>query len=104
MENENLYILLDIIFRNGSIKRLARNGIDYNEIAEQTQLAIKKELVSYDKEKIVLTQKGIELLKKLEVNYKKTTKREWIEKDEKNRIDKREKNFIFVPRQNELTF
>lgn len=106
MEKENLYILLDVIFRNGSIKRLARKGVDYNEIANQTQIAIKNELVSYDKERVILTPKGLELLKQLEITYKKTTKSEWIEKDEKNRLDKnrREKNFIFVPRQNELTF
>lgn len=106
MEKENLYILLDVIFRNGSIKRLARKGVDYNEIANQTQIAIKNELVSYNKERVILTPKGLELLKQLEISYKKTTKSEWIEKDEKNRLDKnrREKNFIFVPRQNELTF
>ena len=98
MEKENLYILLDVIFRNGSIKRLARKGVDYNEIANQTQIAIKNELVSYDKERVILTPKGLELLKQLEITYKKTTKSEWIEKDEKNRLDKnrREKNFIFV--------
>lgn len=106
MEKENLYILLDVIFRNGSLKRLARKGVDYNEIANQTQIAIKNELVSYDKERVILSPKGLELLKQLEITYKKTTKSEWIEKDEKNRLDKnrREKNFIFVPRQNELTF
>lgn len=106
MEKENLYILLDVIFRNGSIKRLARKGVDYNEIANQTQLAIKNELVSYDEERVTLTPKGLELLKELELAYKKTTKSEWIEKDEKNRLDKnrREKNFIFVPRQSELNF
>ena len=106
MEKENLYILLDVIFRNGSLKRLARKGVDYNEIANQTQIAIKNKLVSYYKERVILTPKGLELLKQLEITYKKTTKSEWIEKDEKNRLDKnrREKNFIFVPRQNELTF
>jgi len=106
MENENLYILLDVIFRNGSIKRIARRGVDYNEIANQTQIAIKSELVTYDKEKVLLTAKGLELLKQLELTYKRTKKTEWIEKDEKNRLEKnrREKNYIFVPKQNELTF
>lgn len=104
MENEQLYLLLDIIFKNGSIKRLARKGIDYNEIAKQTQLAIKNELVSYNKERVILTESGIKLLQEYETLYKKTNKKEWIEKDEKNRIDKRDKSFIFVPRQNELAF
>lgn len=104
MENENLYILLDIIFRNGSIRRLARKGVGYNQIAIQTQAAIKNGFVGYSNERVVLTEKGIELHKKLEKTYKRTKKEEWIEKDERSRIDKRDKDFIFVPRQNELSF
>lgn len=104
MTNENLYILLDIVFRNGSVKRLARAGIDYNEIAIQTGIAIKDELITYSEEKIILTDKGVELYKQLETTYKRTKKEEWIEKDKKNQIAKIDKNTIFVPRQNELTF
>jgi hypothetical protein len=104
MENENLYIFLDIIFRNGSVKRLARRGIDYNEIAAQTQIAIKDGLIAYSEQKIVLTEMGIELRKQLEINYKRTNQKEWIEKDLKNKVRQLEKDFIFLPRQNELTF
>lgn len=104
MNTENLYLLLDIIFRNGSIKRLSREGIDYNDIAKQTQKAIKDGLVSYDKERVVLTKKGINLHRKLEKDFKKTNKDEWIEKDFKSQIPSIDKNTIFVSRQNELTF
>lgn len=104
MENENLYIFLDIVFRNGSIKRLARKGVDYNEIATYTQTSIKDGLIGYADQKIVLTNKGIELHKQLQLNYKRIKKDEWIEKDKKNQIARIDKNTIFVPRQNELTF
>ena len=35
---------------------------------------------------------------------KKTNKNEWIEKDLKSQVKRIDKNFIFLPRQNELTF
>lgn len=104
MTEEKLYIFLDIIFRNGSVKRLSREGVDYNEIAKQTQKAIENGLIEYNNERVILTSLGITRLKELESQYIKTNKNEWIEKDLKNQISRIEKNFIFVPRQNELTF
>lgn len=104
MNENNFYLLLDVIFRNGSVKRLTRNGIDFNEIAIQTNQAISDGLVMNSENRIMLTDKGIGLLRDLEVKYKKTNKKEWIEKDEKNQIARLDKNAIFVPRQNELTF
>jgi len=104
MNENNLYILLDVIFRNGSVKRLTRNGIEFSDIAIQTNRAISDGLVTNSNNRVILTEKGVELLKTLEEKYKKTNKNEWIEKDEKSRVDKKEKSFIFVPRQNELTF
>ncbi|OXA98960.1 hypothetical protein B0A75_12905 [Flavobacterium oncorhynchi] len=104
MENENFYIFLDIIFKNGSIQRLARKGVDYIEIANFTKKAIEENLIENLAQKIALTEKGIELHNLLEKNYKKIKKDEWIEKDKKSQIAKLEKNTIFVPRQDELTF
>lgn len=104
MNNKHLYILLDIIFRNGSVKRLTRDGVDYNEIPYQIEKAVNDKLISYSEEKIILTDKGVQLLKELDKIYKRTNKEDWIEKDEKNQVAKIDKNSIFVPRQNELTF
>ncbi|MDX2279196.1 MAG: hypothetical protein NW218_06385 [Saprospiraceae bacterium] len=104
MNEDNFYLLLDVIFRNGSAKRLTRNGVDFSEIAIQTNHAIAEGLVKNSGNRIILTEKGVEALKRLEDKYKKTKKEEWIEKDEKSRVDKKDKSFIFVPRQSELTF
>mgnify|MGYP000190324201 CR=1 FL=1 len=104
MKENNLFILLDVIHRNGSVKRLTRNGIDFNQIAVETNQAIIDGLVTNNEKRIVLTDKGIELLRILETKYKKTNKNEWIEKDLKSQIPRIDKNTIFVPRQNELTF
>ena len=103
--NENkLYLLLDVIFRNGSVKRLTRNGIDFSEIAIQTSQAVKDGLVINSGERITLTEKGINVLKELETKFKKTNKEEWIQKDTENQTIPIDKNTIFVPKQNELSF
>jgi predicted methyltransferase len=104
MEENKLYLLLDVIFKNGSVKKLTREGITFSEIAIETNNAIENELVTNNNEKIILTEKGIELLKALETRFKKTNKSEWIEKDLKNKIPKLDKNLLFLPSQNELSF
>lgn len=104
MNTENRYTLLDIIFRNGSVSRLTNNGISFDQISEFLNILIDEKLIQYHDEKISLSEKGLEELKKLEIIYKNTKKEEWIKPDEKSRIAKLEKNFIFVPKQNNLSF
>ena len=106
MKEKEIYLLLNAIKKNTDIKRLVREGLSYSGIARLTNDAISNELVIYEQDNIKLSKKGEELYEQIKDNYKRTIKKEWIEKDEKNRLDKnrREKNFIFVPRQNELTF
>ncbi len=104
MEENQLYLLLDVINRNGSVKKLTRQGISFDKIAEMTSSAISSGVLSYADEKIKLTYKGQKILNQLEINYRKTNKEEWIEKDVNSQIPKLDKNSIFLPRQSELTF
>lgn len=104
MTPENTYILLDIIQKNGSVNRLTNNGLSYEEVADGINFLINEKLIEYKNDKIVLTKNGNIEQKKLEIIFKKKNKNEWILPYEKGRIAKLEKNFIFVPRQNELTF
>jgi hypothetical protein len=104
MEEKELYLLLNVIKNNGDIKRLVREGINYKEIAELTNEAISRKLVTYIDNQIELSDLGNSRFEEIKNNYKKTNKDEWIEKDKKNQIPRIEKNTIFVPRQNELTF
>jgi hypothetical protein len=100
MNDIHLYYLLDVIFRNSSVKKLINQGLTYSQIAEMTNQAIKNELVTNSGNTLMLTNKGIDLLKQLEKKYKPV----WIEKDIKNMIPKLDENSIYLPRQNELTF
>lgn len=104
MKEKEIYLLLNAIKKNTDIKRLIREGLSYSDIARLTKDAITNELVNYQDEKIQLSTKGNELYEQIKDNYKKTNKEEWIEKDFKSQIPRIDKNTIFVPRQNELTF
>ncbi len=104
MTLENKYILLDIIKKNGSVNRLTNNGLTYDDIAKLISILANENLIEYINEKIILSQSGLSELAKLEIIFKEKNKEEWIKLDLKNKIAKLEKSFIFVPKQNELTF
>lgn len=104
MKEKDIYLLLNAIKKNTDIKRLLREGLSYSGIARLTKDAISNELVNYHDDKIQLSEKGQELYAQIKENYKRTNKDEWIEKDLKSQIPRIDKNTIFVPRQNELTF
>lgn len=104
MNKKKLTTLLHIINTDGNIKRLLRDGLTFKKITELIEESVNQEFLFYDNEKITLTTKGKEFLEKSANLIKKQNKKEWIEKDEKSRIDKKDKSFIFIPRQNELTF
>lgn len=104
MNQKEIYLLLNAIKKNTDIKRLVREGLSYSGIARLTKDAITNELVTYQNDQIALSEKGHQLYEQIKDNYKRTNKNEWIEKDLKSQIPRIDKNTIFVPRQNELTF
>jgi hypothetical protein len=104
MNYSNLYILLSVIKNNGDIRRLKREGMEYIEIAELTNQIISGKLAVYTEETIILTAEGESKLIELEKTIKRTKKINWIEKEMKSKISQLDKNFIFLPNQNELEF
>jgi predicted transcriptional regulator len=104
MEKEKLYIFLDIVVRNGSIERLVRLGVSYEKIASITKYSIENGLIDYQEGQLGLTDKGNEVYRQLGDDHKRTNKELWIEKDIKSQEQKIDKNRIFVPKRNELTF
>lgn len=104
MKEKEIYLLLNAIKKNTDIKRLVREGLSYSGIARLTKEAVSTGLVKYENEKISLSEKGESYYEQVKETYKKTNKLEWIEKDAKSQVKKIDKNFIFLPRQNELTF
>ena len=104
MNEKHLYTLLRVINKNGNINNLIREGLSFSKIAELTNETIIAGLVIQSKDRIELSPNGLEKMQELEVRYKKINKEEWIEKDIKSIIPKLDKNLIYLPDQNKLTF
>jgi len=104
MNEKHLYTLLNVIKTNGDIRKLKREGIEYKEIAELTKLAINENYVQYENDIVKLSSKGLEKINELDDRYKIINKDLWIEAEKKSKIPKLEKDFIFLPNQNEIHF
>ena len=105
MKDENLYILLHIVNTNGNINRLRREGMSYHQIALLTTKAIKIGYIKYDQDdNILLSDEGSIIFKELDKSVKKKDKNNWIEPEEKSRVARLKKDFIFIPLQDELNF
>ncbi|WP_294293035.1 hypothetical protein [uncultured Chryseobacterium sp.] len=102
--NYNVFLLLDIIKKNGNVKKLIHNGLDFTEIADLTKKLIELDLISYEDKKVQISQKGEDIYLKLEKKYKIKEKNKWIEEENNSKIEKISKDFIYLPKLNELLF
>ena len=104
MKDKHLYRLLEIVNRKGDVRSLIAEGITFKEIGDLTALALKQEYFQFSNEAINITEKGLQKLKIDSENFKRTNKEEWILPDLKSKIKKIDKNDIFLPHQNDLSF
>lgn len=104
MTKKKLVLLLHIINSNGNIKRLLHEGLTFRDIAELTNSAIDNGYLIYRDQNVALTLEGIDFLTAEQQILKKVDKDQWIKKELSSEIQKLDKNVIFLPRQNELTF
>ncbi len=96
--------MLNLIEDSGNIKRLLRENLSYKEISELISKLVKDDLLIYVDKKIILTQKGKKALTDGKQLIKETNKDLWIQPENKSRVKKFERNFIYLPNQTELDF
>jgi hypothetical protein len=104
MKEKELYILLTVIKNNGDVKRLTREGLSYKDVAEMTNKAITDGLIIYGNDSISLSEKGSEILLMLDKRLKQTDKNKWIEPENQSKTSILDKNDVFLPNQNDLSF
>lgn len=97
-------LILNMIEDSGNIKRLLREDLSYKDISEITNKLVEDELLSYVEKKIILTEKGKEVLSQNKLLIKETNKENWIQPENKSRVKIYERNFIYLPNQTELDF
>lgn len=104
MKEKFLFYLLDIIQKNGDVRRLQIEGVNFEAVGQLTALALEKGYISFESNNIVLTQKGIEKIRSDEKEYRRVNKDAWILPATKSKVAKIDKNEIFLPSQDELSF
>lgn len=97
-------LILNMIENSGNVKRLLREDLSYREISDITNKLVQDELLSYIEKKIMLTEKGKEVLDENKLLIKEANKENWIQPENKSRVKKHERNFIYLPNQTELDF
>lgn len=102
MEDKHLYILLTTINNNSDLKKLTRHGFDFYEIAALIKKAVEASYLTYSKKKVFVTAEGLSKIEALAKYHKRTDKSKWIDLETKSKIPKIDKNFIYLPNQNEL--
>lgn len=104
MKNKHIYLLLEIIKNNGNVKRLTHEGLRFSEIANLTSKVIEDNYAEYIEDNILLTEIGLKFLSKLGEDYKERDKNSWITEESKSKINKIDKDFIYLPNLKELSF
>ena len=102
MENKLIYLLLEIVAKNGNVKRLVHEGLSFRDIATLNNSLINKGLLIFIEEKIQLSEEGKKKHAELENIFKELDKDKWINKEEKSKIEKFGKDFIYLPSQLDL--
>jgi len=104
MNEKNIYLLLDVIKRNASIRSLVYKGLKYTDVAKYLNYVIENSYVTDEDGVIDLTELGRKILLVLEKRHKEINKDVWIEPESENRIPMWDNNTIFIPSQDELEF
>lgn len=104
MNEKLMYMLLSIVKKDGDVRQLLKEDIDYKEIGDLINKALELKFLAFQDEKIILTSTGNKKLAKDWINFKSTNKKDWILPDTKNKISKIGKYDIYLPDESELAF
>lgn len=104
MDSKIITLLLHVIATRGNINQLRRQNMTYWEIANLSEALIDSGLLKYEGNLLTITQDGLNFLEKNRSLIKNKDKSTWIEPDYKNKIKRIDRDFIFLPSPNELSF
>ena len=97
-------LLLDLIQKNGSLKKLKHYGLTYRQIADLIEANISNGNLNGNDDVITLTEQGRNYLLNNIKTIKEQDKAKWIELDTKNKIKQIDKEEVFLPSRKELSF
>ncbi|MEY8862481.1 hypothetical protein [Tenacibaculum singaporense] len=104
MEETTILKMLLIIQNNGSITELLKDGYTYGQIAIMTSQLVEEKYIEEKEDSLVLSAHGKEWL---EINFKENKligSERWILPENRSKIEKLNKNEVYLPSRNELHF
>lgn len=104
LPNHVRLFLLKILDNNGNIEPLSELGYEYSQIVGFIKQEINEKNSEYKNGELILTEKGKDLLLKLEKEKKKKGSNAWIEPEIQSKTSILDKNDVFLPNQNDLWF
>ena len=96
--------LLDIVDKDGNIRKLKQVGLSYREIGDLIEKNIAVGYLNGDSDLISLTEKGKDFLEENRHSLKEVDKSKWIEPDYKNKIEKIDPDDVFLPSRKSFSF
>ncbi len=103
-DKHSLFLIIDVVIKNASIRKVRRHGLNYNQIFMLTKYALQNGYIKNKRGKLVITRKGKKYHSSNQEEFRIKNKDEWIDFDKESKVAKISKTAIFVPKQDELTF
>lgn len=104
MNDKITILLLHVIHLKKNVNQLLHHNLSYREIVKLVETNIDEGNIVDDGGRVMLTEKGLEILKQNESKIKERDKTKWIEPDHANKIRKIGPDEVFLPSQHALSF
>ena len=104
MQAEVKLFLLKIVKFNGNLTPLVKMGYEYSQIIQLLDELIADGLLPKPNNKVMATETGLLEIDNLNKQLSRRDSSLWIEPDTASRITKINKNDVFLPDQDELSF
>mgnify|MGYP003582535520 CR=1 FL=1 len=104
MHAEVKLFLLKIVKFNGNLTPLVKMGYEYSQIIQLLDELIADGLLTKANNKVMATETGLLEIDNLNKQLSRRDSSLWIEPDTASRITKINKNDVFLPDQDELSF
>jgi hypothetical protein len=104
MQLEVKLLLLKIVKYNGDVTPLVKLGYEYAQVMDFLNELLNEKLLIKEGYQLNITSAGLSTIEDLNKEFKRKDASNWIEPDLASRISKIDKNEIFLPDPNELSF
>jgi len=104
MQDDIKLLLLKLVKSNANIQPVIELGYDYAQVISFLNLLVEQNLLQKQNNQVFVTIEGLTEIEKLNIKFNRFNSSKWIEPESESRISKIDKEFVFLPNKNELSF